>query len=124
MVTVVQEMEQLKQRKPLPAVVMGMGSPPEKIAAVMLDLAQKQRSVLAIRIEPETYAAVRKHAPGTTRAPRSQARRYGPQNTSARARYNPCASQHPNLPQHASPPHACHQQALWHSSACVCFMHA
>lgn len=51
-------------RKALPEVVMGSGRAPEQIAARILEVAEKQRTVLAIRIEPETYAAVRKHAPG------------------------------------------------------------
>lgn len=44
--------------------VWGLGKTPQEIAARMLDLAEKQRSVLAARIEPEVYAAVRNLVPG------------------------------------------------------------
>lgn len=48
----------------LPDIVWGPGKSADQIAAALVHLTITQRLALAVRIEPEMYAAVRKHAPG------------------------------------------------------------
>lgn len=47
-----------------PEVIDGIGKTPQQIANKMMELSQHQPSVLAVRIPPMTYAAVRKLLPG------------------------------------------------------------
>jgi hypothetical protein len=51
-------------RAGFPGVVWAPGKQPEQIAQIMGALAATQHAVLATRVEPETYAAVRRHLPG------------------------------------------------------------
>lgn len=51
-------------RTGFPEVVWAPGKTPDQIATIMQALAQRQRTVLATRVEPEVYAAVRMHVPG------------------------------------------------------------
>lgn len=53
------------QRTGQPEVVWAPGKSAEQIASIMTTLAQHQHAVLATRVEPEVYAAVRRHLPGT-----------------------------------------------------------
>ena len=51
-------------RTGFPEVVWGLGKTPTQIASIMQAMVQRQRTALVTRIEPETYAAVRKLLPG------------------------------------------------------------
>ncbi|MEW5312406.1 MAG: hypothetical protein WDW38_004044 [Sanguina aurantia] len=56
----------------LPDIVWGPGKSADQIAAALVHLTSLQRIAMAVRIEPEMYAAVRKHAPGVEYNARSR----------------------------------------------------
>lgn len=57
-------MDVICQPTGVPEVVFGQGKAVDQLAASLLDISQRQRVVLATRVEPAMYAAVRKVVPG------------------------------------------------------------